>query len=232
MSFEISQANISALAVGSGVLACGGGGNPYYAELVARDVLSKTRPVRVLDVEEMEADSVAITSAGVGAPLVGLEKPPSLIALRSGFEAVERSLRVRVGAFVAAEVGGMQSIFPVLLAALNGLPLLDGDGMGRAFPEMQMCTFAIYGTTPTLPLAISDDHGLLWRVPSLPIRSRQHGSGSRSHGNLMGLAMERLLRRYCAYKGGLIYITSTFDKESMVRTLVRGSIGLALKIGG
>jgi DUF917 family protein len=36
--------------------------------------------------------------------------------------------------------------------------VLDGDGMGRAFPEVQMTTFFIYGAKPS-PAAIADDKG-------------------------------------------------------------------------
>ena len=38
------------------------------------------------------------------------------------------------------------------------LPVLDADGMGRAFPEMQMTTFFINGRPP-YPACISDDKG-------------------------------------------------------------------------
>ena len=39
-----------------------------------------------------------------------------------------------------------------------GLPVVDADGMGRAFPEMQMTTFAIYGAE-TYPAVLCDDKG-------------------------------------------------------------------------
>ena len=232
MSFEIAPADLPALALGSGVLACGGGGNPYYGQLVARELLAEHGAVQVIDTEEIEADALAIFPAIMGAPLVGIEKPPSLSALRAGFGAVERSLGDRVGAFVAAEVGGVQSVLPLLLAALSGRPLLDGDGMGRAFPEAQMCTFLLYGFGPGLPCAFSDDHGLLWHLPSLPFSlGRGHFGGTGQVGRLVGLTLERVFRRYCARKGGWIYVTATIDQPSLQRTLVRGSIGLALAIG-
>ena len=46
----------------------------------------------------------------------------------------------------------------MLTAAYAGLPVVDGDGMGRAFPEVQMSTFFIYGLDPS-PGAIADDKG-------------------------------------------------------------------------
>jgi uncharacterized protein len=46
----------------------------------------------------------------------------------------------------------------MIVAAQTGLPVVDGDGMGRAFPEVQMTTFFIHGA-PTAPAALADDKG-------------------------------------------------------------------------
>jgi hypothetical protein len=232
MSLAITADDLPALAVGASLLACGGGGNPYYGQLIARRLLSEHGPVQVIDVEEMRPDALAIFTALMGAPLVGIEKPPSLLALRVALEAVERSLGAAVDAFVAVEVGGAQSMLPLMLAATSGRPVIDGDGMGRAFPEAQMCTFLLYGFAPGTPVAASDDHGLLWRVPRLPLTlgGATLGGGGGA-GRLVGVAIERVFRRYCASKGGQIYFTVTLDTPSLKRTLVRGSLGLALGIG-
>ncbi|MFZ0888645.1 MAG: DUF917 family protein [Candidatus Binataceae bacterium] len=173
MAFEIRASDLPALTLGSSLLACGGGGNAYYGQLVARDLLAGERAVRVIGLDEMPAEGLAVCSAIIGAPLIMLEKPPSLTALGAGLDRVRHFLGPRLSAFVAAEVGGVQSVLPLLLAAMTGRPLLDGDGMGRAFPEAQMCTFLLYGMNPTVPLALSDDHGLLWWLP--PVRVRPSG---------------------------------------------------------
>jgi DUF917 family protein len=232
MSFDITVSDLPALALGSGLLACGGGGNPYYGQLVARTVLVEAGAVRVIDLDEMAPDALAVFPAIMGAPLVGIEKPPSLRALRAGYAAVARSVGDRLAAFVAVEIGGVQSVLPLLLGALCGRPVLDGDGMGRAFPEAQMCTFLLYGMAPGLPCACSDDHGLLWRLPPLPlVRGGGRVGGTGHTGRLLGLAIERVFRRYCARKGGWLYFTATLDRPSLARTLVRGSLRLALDLG-
>ncbi len=233
MSFEIGVDDLPALALGAGVLACGGGGNPYYGQLLAREVLGESGPVSVIELDEMQPDSLAILSQTVGAPLVGIEKPSGMTALLSGFRAVERSSKASIGAFVAAEVGGGASINPLLLSALTGRPLLDGDGMGRAFPEAQMCTFLIHGLVPGVPLAFSDDHGLLFRLPRqiAPRRNGRRFGGTGPVGRLFGVAFERCMRRYCAYKGGIIQVTASLDRLSLERSLVRGSIRMAIEIG-
>lgn len=232
MSFELASSDLPALSLGSGVLACGGGGNPYYGQLIARQTLAKSGPVSVIDASEMDPDALAIMSAQMGAPLVGIEKPVSLRALQIGYRSVERAAPERIGAFVAAEVGGSQSVLPVLLAGLTGKPVLDGDFMGRAFPEAQMCTFMIHGFRPGVPASFCDDHGLLFegsKVPLMP-RGLRLGGGGRV-GRLFGIAIERLLRRYTARKGGWIYCTASIDRPSIERSLVRGSIRRVLGIG-
>ncbi len=227
MSFEIRRSDISALALGSTVLGCGGGGNSYYGQLVASRVLAADSSVQVIDIDEMDSRAFAITSAAVGAPLICLEKPPSMNALRVGVDSATAKLRGSIGAFFAAEIGGLQCMFPLMLAAQTGLPLLDGDGMGRAFPELQMSTFAIYGTTPGLPTVLSSDRGMLFdNVPAM-LKNAPPAASAKSSD----VQFERAVRKICADEGGLIYLTAVFDQPSLARTLVRGSIHLALRIG-
>ena len=38
------------------------------------------------------------------------------------------------------EAGGVNSMLPIAAAARLNLPMVDCDGMGRAFPELQMVT--------------------------------------------------------------------------------------------
>ena len=45
----------------------------------------------------------------------------------------------RVVGVLCAEVGGMNSLEPLMVSAILGLPVVDGDGMGRAFPMLQVC---------------------------------------------------------------------------------------------
>jgi len=224
VSYAITRRDIPALALGSAVLGTGGGGNSYYGQLAANRLLADDASVTVIGIDEMDPSSYAITSAAIGAPLVCLEKPPSLLALQSGFKSVRDALRGKVGAFFAVEIGGLQCMFPLLLAAQCGVPLLDGDSIGRAFPEVQMSTFAIYGTTRGLPSALSGDRGLL--MAGMPDSGRE-----RAPSDPPGIELERALRRVCADNGGLIYMTAAYDHESLSRTLIRGTISLSLKIG-
>ena len=41
-------------------------------------------------------------------------------------------------------------MIPIVVAAKLGIPLVDCDGMGRAFPELPMVTFHLNGMSATL----------------------------------------------------------------------------------
>ncbi|XP_053402761.1 uncharacterized protein LOC123549024 [Mercenaria mercenaria] len=64
----------------------------------------------------------------------------------------------KIVALMSAEIGGMNCIEPLIVGAALDLPVLDCDGMGRAFPELQMFTPFIYGNNP-YPATLADDKG-------------------------------------------------------------------------
>ena len=59
---------------------------------------------------------------------------------------------------MSIEVGGLNSIIPFSVASLTGLPLIDGDTLGRAFPELQMSLCTLAGVR-ACPMALADEKG-------------------------------------------------------------------------
>ena len=76
----------------------------------------------------------------------------------AALRAVEQALGRRASAVAPFEMGGGNSMAPMVVAATAEIPLVDGDGMGRAFPELQMTTYMIYGAS-ACPSAIADERG-------------------------------------------------------------------------
>lgn len=64
----------------------------------------------------------------------------------------------RIGAIMASEIGGANGVDPVRWAAELGVPLLDADGMGRAFPELPMVAMNVAGIPPGA-MAVADALG-------------------------------------------------------------------------
>lgn len=145
------------IAIGAGILGTGGGGNPYYGKLHVRRLLDAGARIPVVAPHEVPDDALVVSVGGMGAPTVGVERisrgDEPLVALR----ALEQHLGRKATHLIPGEIGGGNSTRPMAISAMTGLPVVDADGMGRAFPELQMDTFNIYGVAAT-PAAIADIH--------------------------------------------------------------------------
>jgi DUF917 family protein len=155
---EITAEQLEDIALGAAVLGTGGGGDPYVGKLMAQQAIRRNGPVKLLDPEELADDDLVIPSAMMGAPTVMLEKTPRGTEIVTAFEAIQAYLGRPAAATMSIEAGGLNSTTPFVVAAELGIPLLDADMMGRAFPEIQMCSPTMYGVTAT-PMAIADEKG-------------------------------------------------------------------------
>lgn len=158
MSWTITADLLPGLARGAAVLGTGGGGDPYIGALLAAQAIQKHGEVTVVSLDEVPDDAVVLTVAMMGAPTVMVEKLPSLDEVVAPVHALGASLGRAVTHVACAEIGGVNSTIPIAAAAALGLPLIDGDGMGRAFPELQMVLPTLYGIDAS-PLAFSDEKG-------------------------------------------------------------------------
>jgi DUF917 family protein len=154
----IGEAELEDIAVGAAILGTGGGGNPYVGKLLALQAIAECGPVRLVDVEEVPDDALVVPSCMMGAPTVMVEKLPRGDEALRAFTALQDHLGQRITHTVSIEAGGLNSTIPFVVAARLGLPVVDADGMGRAFPEAQMVTPTMHGVSAT-PLAIADEKG-------------------------------------------------------------------------
>ncbi len=155
---ELHAQNIRDLALGAAVLGTGGGGDPYIGMLMAIHAIEEYGPIRLYSLDEIADDSLVVPSAMMGAPTVIVEKLPKGDETVAAFQSLERHLGRKIDYTMPIEAGGMNSITPLTVAARLHLPVVDCDGMGRAFPEIQMVTQTLYGISST-PFAMADDKG-------------------------------------------------------------------------
>ncbi|MBO67553.1 MAG: hydantoinase [Acidiferrobacteraceae bacterium] len=156
MKSKITIDDVNALGIGAGILGTGGGGDPYLEGIQLRRELEKHGSQTLLDPQMIDENVLAVVVGMIGAPTAGIEK------LREGTEIIravrllERHLGQKFGAIVIAEIGGANSMGPLVTGLQAGVPTVDGDGMGRAFPELQMCSFLLQGDVTVAPLAMAD----------------------------------------------------------------------------
>jgi uncharacterized protein len=179
--------DIRDVARGAVFLGAGGGGDPYVGELYLRRELAEGRFARVIKAGELKDDAFVVSIAGVGAPTVIVEHLVSTRSLLRLLEISETFYGRKIDALISIEIGGANSMFPLALGAHTGLPVVDGDGMGRAFPHLEMTTFSVYGC-PACPCVLLDDTGNVAYVQATTDR-----------------IAEDMVRSLCASLGSMIY---------------------------
>lgn len=155
---KIDVKDIEDIALGAALLGAGGGGDPYIGKLVAIGAVKEKGPVTLLDPEEVPDDALVVPIAMMGAPTVLAEKAIGEKEYETLYNMISRFYGNSIYAFIPIEAGGVNSMLPIAACAKLGIPLVDADGMGRAFPELQMVTFTMGGMSAS-PMALTDEKG-------------------------------------------------------------------------
>ncbi len=214
MAWDLTVQDLQDLARGAALLGSGGGGDPYVGRLIVERALKGGAKVRIWELAEVPDDALVVPTAMMGAPTVMVEKVPSgeegALALRH----LERHLGRKATATMPIECGGLNSTMPLVVAAQTGIPVVDADGMGRAFPELQMETFHVFGVSGT-PMAIANEHG---DVTLLTTRDNW--------------AMEWLARGITVKMGGASLIAEyPMDGATAKRVSIPGTLSLGIRLG-
>lgn len=209
----VSRQDVEAYATGAAFLGTGGGGDPYTGRLLLKQTISNKGPITVSDIASVADDALLVSSAMIGAPTVMLEKIPSGQEAIHAVATLEAYLGKTVEAILPAEIGGMNALLPLVVAAELGLPVIDADGMGRAFPELQMVTFSIGGISAS-PLALADEFG-----NTVLIRTQDD------------LSCERLARNVVVSLGGSAHMacypmTGRQAKQCVIRRTLSAALGI------
>jgi hypothetical protein len=206
--------SLRALARGCAVLGAGGGGDPYLGLLQALQATEDYGPVPLVDIDELPGDSLIMPCGGIGAPTVSIEKIENGDEGDRLREHLEFVTGGQVAALMPAEIGGANGLLPIAWAARMGLPLVDADGMGRAFPEVPQVTMHLAGISPS-PAVMTDERGNL-----IVFRA------------ISGHWMERLERAAAVEFGGAASSTEFSLTAAQARgATVRSSVSLAVRIG-
>ncbi len=146
--FELTLEALDALAIGAWILGTGGGGDPYFSLLEAREQLAAGKRARVIDPLSLADDALVACVGQMGAPLVKQERLVDGPVIASTITMMEEYLGRKFEAVMLWEIGGNNGFQAILSGMLLDLPIVDCDAMGRAFPQADMTTFSICELTP------------------------------------------------------------------------------------
>ncbi|MFQ6034016.1 MAG: DUF917 domain-containing protein [Candidatus Bipolaricaulia bacterium] len=211
----IDKQAISEITLGASILATGGGGDPEIGLLWTYKVLDEGKEIIMVDPMDIPDDILVASPACLGAALVLTEKPPSSDVLNLAIAKLERYLGQRLQATIPIECGGVNS--PVAYAAAGelGVPVIDVDGMNRAFPELQMTSWVIHGVHAS---------------PTVSVDDRRNVTVIDAKDN--DLLAETLARRAAMAYGGISWIaTYPMSGREVKETSILGSHSFAWAVG-
>ncbi|MFC3051958.1 DUF917 domain-containing protein [Kordiimonas pumila] len=154
---KFDKKSLEDFARGAAFLGTGGGGDPYIGRLLAQQAIAEYGAPEIIDADSLDDDALILPIAMLGAPTVLAEKAACGDDIDLALKRLSEELGRKPDALIPIEIGGINSTLPIMAAARAGLPLVNADGMGRAFPEIQMVSFNVYGCSAT-PLAVVDEH--------------------------------------------------------------------------
>ena len=164
---EITADDIESLAVGAWILGTGGGGSPYLGLLNMRRLYAEGHRVCLMPAGELADDDWVAAVSNMGAPLVGQERLTDSRTIARAVALMQEHTGHAFRGIMALEIGGGNSIQPLMAAAHLKRPVIDADMMGRAYPEAQMTSVAV-GDLQPYPLTTVDVRGLESVVDKVP----------------------------------------------------------------
>ncbi|MEM1402631.1 MAG: DUF917 domain-containing protein [Pseudomonadota bacterium] len=214
MSVRISHHDIADLCAGSVFLATGGGGDPYISQILVTEALKKHGPVDLLPLSAVPDGALVVAIGEVGAPSISLEQLPIGSECLDVIDRFQDFTGKTISHLVSFEVGGANSVIPLIAAAARGIPLIDGDGMGRALPEAQMMTFPIEGVQPSPAVAVDYTGGAVY----FDVKDAE--------------LYERQIRNFAMAMGGMVFTAEhPMDADQARRAILPGTISFALSLG-
>ena len=205
---------IESLAIGAWILGTGGGGSPYLALLNMRQLYKQGVICQLVDASELDDDDLVAVVSNMGAPLVGQERLTDPKTMALAVTMMEEYLGRKFRAVMSLEIGGGNAIQPFMAAAMLDLPVMDGDCMGRAFPEAQMTSFAIHDLRmyPLTLADVRDNAVVVARAAALEV------DGADQPQSLRGGRLHRLHVQGAAHRQG--------DKECAILGSTTKAIGI------
>ncbi len=156
---KLTQAMIRPLALGMEFLGSGGGGSAAYQSLLLDITLQETKhPIHITPPKDIAPDAFILPVAYIGAPIVTLEQLQDGSAFVTLIEKAKKIYGKRPDYLLSAEIGGSNGLTALIGSGITGIPVIDADLLGRAFPCLQMASTHLAGI-PIAPAIICDAQG-------------------------------------------------------------------------
>lgn len=209
----LSRQDLLDLVDGAAIFSAGGGGDPEAGCRIVERLVFDGQAVKLIDSSEVPEDRKVVNFACVGAT-TSVEYD-SEAAVRT-LTALEEYAGFSAFATIPVELGGLNTLAAVDVAARRGIPVVDADGAGRAVPEVHLKVYTIDGI-PLTPMVVSDSKARDLVIVKETVNAR---------------AAERIVRVLAAEWGHTAYTARRILTGAQVRTSsIQLSLSKSIRIG-
>ncbi|MFD9702932.1 DUF917 domain-containing protein [Lentzea sp. NPDC059081] len=212
---EIDSGHLDDLALGSAVLSSGGdAARAGFLHRALRESLGPGLAVPLVQAADLPPDAWVVHVGLLAAPFAAGEAMPVGTELARAARAVAHRRQVPVDAVATIEIGGHNAAAGVLAAVRLGVPLVDGDLMGRAFPRIDQTILSASGF-PLTPVVLLDADG-----GQVTVETDDAG------------AVARIAAAVCATVGGWVAVATTpVRARDLAEHGINGSVTRAIGLG-
>lgn len=125
------------------------GNEDYYGE--------ETKKVTVVPVDELDNEKYGVMVAYIGSP-ESMEEILYPTGIVNAVQEIEKRRNIKISYIVPPEIGAISMLAACTAAAQLNVAVIDGDGAGRAVPELSMTTFCL-NNKDVNPVALSGQEG-------------------------------------------------------------------------
>lgn len=210
---SLVRENMIDISVGGGLLGAGGGGSVREGSKLVDRILQFGTSVDLATVDEIDDDAWGAVIAGMGSP-VASKSNPRTYSPTWAMEALAEALDFEPGFVIPFETGAGNSLTPMQVGIQKGIPVVDGDPVGRAVPQIDMTTFHLAGI-PISPLGLANEANIT------AVLRTEHPYD-----------MERVARAIASELGGVAAIACyAMQGRDMKRHIIRDTTTLCESIG-
>ncbi len=201
------------ISVGGGFLGAGGGGSVIEGAKLVDRILQFGDGVELASADDIDDDAWGAVIAGMGSP-VASKSNPRTYSPTWAMEALADAVGFEPAFVIPFETGAGNSLTPMQVAIQKGIPVVDGDPVGRAVPQIDMTTFHLAGIHIS-PLGLANEE----RITAV-LRTES------------SYDMERVARAISSELGGVAAIACyAMQGVDMKRHIIRDTTTLCEDIG-
>jgi DUF917 family protein len=217
--FTLDRTNdVEDLIVGTTILGTGGGGSPKTGRATLESDLADGRKLRLISLDEIADDALVVSPYYVGSIAPGAKPTKNEVIpnpFELGLDFMEQHFKRKIAGTVASELGGGNTAAALHVASQTGIPLVDGDLLGRAGPELHQSTAHVFDASMAPSVVVTETGNVVFIERYASIDD-----------------YEALARYISVIAGGHAAVVDTpLTKPLALKVVIEGTISKSIAIG-